>query len=272
MSLFMGDPDMGIRHVEQVIPLLEQMDDAALQHSASLWLVANQGPQSVTLIRDILTREIEWARAHASPYLAFDIGILSAFLLDWNELELAEKIALEGLAVCRAADDISGVAQLLLLQAGIDLARGNDAGARAYVEQGIAQSREADEHVLLADGLVELSTVALRQRDDACVSASVKEAIQLFRHIRNAERTAQCICIAAGLAHLRGQRERAARLLAVSQAHYESKVTERLSFYAEYELRFAALRSEMSPADFDHAWATGKQMTLKDAVAEVLSM
>jgi hypothetical protein len=169
---------------------------------------------------------------------------------------------------------LEGKSPALTLLAILTRSRGDYFQARAMLGQSLVAARRTDNRVLIADALVELANVMLSLGDDAHVTGVLKEAIGIYHWVGNTERVAQCLAVAARLAHAQGQPKSAIRLLASTADAYVHKrtvVCEHTMFYQDYERQLAALHDEVDSTAFEQSWAEGQAMTLDQAVDYLLN-
>ncbi len=213
-------------------------------------------------------------RAGNRTAVAYGLIFLGQVLTEYGDYDQAAAAFAESEVIMRAAGELNGLSWMLTCAGILAAARGDYEPACAVLEESLSIARQIDNQVFLADAQVELASVALHLGDYARAAANLREALAIYRWVGNAERVAQCLALAARLAHLQGQPERAIYLLAATAdayAHRPIATCLHISFYKAHEQQLAALRAEVDPAVFKRAWAEGRAMSLDQAAEFTLN-
>jgi hypothetical protein len=153
--------------------------------------------------------------------------------------------------------------------------QGDYAQARKVLEESVAirRSRGPSNHLMIT--LIDLGTVGLYQGDIALARDALREGIPFHYKLDNMERVAQGLVLAAGVAQANGAHVQAVRLLgavaAIRRDYSKHGVFER-ELFAAYERQLPVVRSGMKAAAFDRAWAEGQQLSIKEAIAQAMTV
>jgi predicted ATPase len=150
-------------------------------------------------------------------------------------------------------------------------ASGDDNRARAFLEESVALLRTRIQHWALFWALQELGHVVQSQGDTEGGRALLREGLRLqMQHGMNWN-LGLSLERFAGLAAGQGRAERAAQLFGAAEALRETigrpiPAGDR----ADYDRDVTAARLQLAEATFAAAWATGRTMTIEDAIAYAL--
>ena len=152
---------------------------------------------------------------------------------------------------------------------------GDDVQAGTLLEQSTILSRQLRDPIGIADNLCTLAVLALRQQNNSGALAALKESLVLFDSVGNLERIGQCLALGASYVHANGDLNHAVMLLGASdcvwrQAPQVFQLEPEVS--AEYDRLLPLVRLELADAEFQAVWAIGQQMTIQQAVANVLAI
>jgi tetratricopeptide (TPR) repeat protein len=149
--------------------------------------------------------------------------------------------------------------------------RGELGQARESYEQSLAiHRRESKDGSAVA--LVNLGFVAFAQGDIDAARQFFEESLALSRELGIKALVASCLEGLAGVDAVRGDPERAARLLGAAEAlrtaiHQPIEPADR----ADYERFVAAARSRLDEASFKAAWEAGAHLSLEEATELALA-
>jgi predicted ATPase/transcriptional regulator with XRE-family HTH domain len=274
LAIRRGDFDQAFEHFTISTPLAYQAENDRLIAYAALGLgyMTADHEESVRLMTAVvrLCHEsgLEWEAACAQ--LCLGIRLRNAGSRDQALGYLHAALAvLHDLGDTQMANDVLHVLGLAALD------DGDDTRARALFEQAVSQAYILRDPISIADNLVELASIALQQHDHARAISALKECLLTFRNVGNLGRVSQCLWVAAGVAHSRGELRLAASLLAVAQStrsRFGSHPGFQHRFQAGLERNLALVRSAFDPPDFDRAWAAGQQMTVEEAMAAAMAL
>src|SRR5262249_35860897 len=120
-----------------------------------------------------------------------------------------------------------------------------------------------------AEVLCDMGRLAYAQGDEQRAAACYRESLALFRELEGKRLVSVCLEGLAGLAEVRKQPERAARLFGAAEALRESGGRPLPPVYrADYDKAVAAARAQLDPASWAAAWAAGRALPLEQAIAE----
>jgi len=164
-----------------------------------------------------------------------------------------------------------GVAASLVSLGTIAHAEGDNARAVIFLEESLTLLRELGNAIYIAWCLAVLGRVATDQGDWDLAVDRFAESLTLFRELIQPNGITYVLEGAAGLAAAHGQTYRAACLFGAVEALRESIHTPLSAFdRPEYERKVATVRAQMDTPTFAAAWATGRAMTLEQAIAYAL--
>jgi non-specific serine/threonine protein kinase len=143
--------------------------------------------------------------------------------------------------------------------------------AAAYCAESLALFRAVDDTWFIAVALNILGRVTHSTGDNRRADELHRESLALFRDLGNRWGIALCVGGLAAVAGAQGQPERAARLLGAEEALRET-IGEPLfqTIRADHERMVAIVRAALSADVFVTAWASGRAMTLEQAIAYAL--
>jgi predicted ATPase/transcriptional regulator with XRE-family HTH domain len=196
---------------------------------------------------------------------------LGAYMRKQGDPQVAQETLLRGLLLARQLGDRFFISQLLLKLGLRAVDRGDFRTARPMFEESVAQVRELGDPVGVADAIIELCTCGLLQGDWDLARAALKESIAAYGKVGNNERLAQCVSIAAGIAHAHGEHERAACLLgavAAARAGTQRRFEFISRLYDDYDRLLPLLKEALDPMAFERAWEVGRRMSLSQALEE----
>lgn len=196
---------------------------------------------------------------------------LGAYMRKQGNPQVALETLTIGLSLARQTGDRLFISQMLLKLGLRAMERGDHSAARPMLQEGVAQVRELGDPVGVADAVIELCTLGLLQGDWELARVMLKESIAAYGKIGNNERLAQCVSIAAGIAHAHGEHECAARLLgavATARAGTQRRFEFISRLYEDYDRLLPMVREQLNPAAFDRAWDEGLRMSLPEALSQ----
>lgn len=150
--------------------------------------------------------------------------------------------------------------------------QGQVAEAVALLEESVALFREIGGALGLAEALPHLGAVVHAQGDRARSHALLREGLRLQQSQEYKRFIPAGLELSAELAVDEGRPEHAVRLCDAAEALREA--ISALLWPIDrpgYERRVASARAALAPAAFEAAWAAGRALTWKQAIAEALS-
>jgi tetratricopeptide (TPR) repeat protein len=205
--------------------------------------------------------------------MAWALGFLAMARLLLGQLDECKRLYDEALALFREVNDRDGIAWVLLVLG--EMARMQDDYARAekLYNESLALYQEMGSNRFVGELLFNLGSVAYHQGDYKRMRALLEECLTTAWELGIRDLTANALVGLAGALGVHGQPDRAARLLGASEAHLEALGVEVVSSPADrpdYERYVADARAQLDEVVFEAAWAEGRAMRLKQAVAYAL--
>jgi DNA-binding CsgD family transcriptional regulator len=184
----------------------------------------------------------------------------------------AEQLFEECMSLFEELGDQAGIATVLLYQ-GISAGyQGQYREAAALLERSLPSLRELGDSVGVARAFFGLGMAARHQDDLVKAKASFAEGVRVAGEKGARLEISQCLEGLAGVANAQRQPRRAARLLGAAEALREAIGAEQPSAMREEYARDAAIaRAELEDRVFRAAWATGRALTLEQAMAYALA-
>ncbi|HET9494084.1 MAG TPA: tetratricopeptide repeat protein, partial [Chloroflexia bacterium] len=233
VALWLGEYDLSLSLIQEALAIFRRLGDKS---SAS---------NALTLTGTILMLKEEYRAAQAP--------------LD------------ESLAISRELGNDLGITSTLSELASVAFHLGDLDKARALLEESLGIARELGVDWVIAKVLARLGTLALRQGDPQEAEASSLEGLDRYRRSGNKRWTRWYLVSLAEVARLRGQLERAAKLIGASEGpisaaggHYEPGMR------AEIDRIIAGVRAEMDEETFESFQEEGRAMAPEEAIAYAL--
>jgi ATP/maltotriose-dependent transcriptional regulator MalT len=204
---------------------------------------------------------------------AFALMCLGVQDLDQGEYERAKPFIEEALTLSRELGDDRTIGYALHNLADVARHTGHYEQARALGMEAISVSQEMDDEWTVARNFVWLGIVTAYRGDDYEEAAGfLEEGFELIREVGDWEWVAYALDSFAVLAGAKAQGERAARLWGAAEALRKSigaalHATDR----PDYERSVGAVRSQLSEADWEAAFAQGMAMSAEEAAEYALS-
>jgi predicted ATPase len=204
---------------------------------------------------------------------AWALNYLGRSLNDQGQYAPA-RIALEdSLSICRALGDGIGIANSFRELADIALAQGDDIRARQLYAETASLYKDLRDMNQSAYPLRRLAYFTLADGDGIQAAAQFVESLQINRQIGDPRGITASIAGLAAVALGRGKKLQAAHLFGAVEAILVAIVAPLLpTDRREYARNVAALRAQLSEADFAAAWGEGCGMTLDQAVVYALEL
>jgi non-specific serine/threonine protein kinase len=165
------------------------------------------------------------------------------------------------------------VAQLLLLEGGVALARGDRARMVTLNEEGLALFREVGDAHGVVMCLMNTGLITLSWDDYERATTLLRESLSLARELDHKLFIQYCIIGLAGVAAAQGWPVRAARLWGAAEGMsetYGTHFTRAGHSLIDYEGRLDAARTQLEEAAWTAAWAEGRAMATEQAVEYAL--
>jgi predicted ATPase/class 3 adenylate cyclase len=227
----LGDPHAGLLRAREARLLAQSSDDEDLRYYAALELAINEDHVGD---HEASRRHYEEAANHA-----------------------------------RAAGSAYGVSMVLHNLGNLELVRGDLTAAREYLEQAVAVDREHDLRGVLANSVVDLGFVALRDRREDDAVEHFAESLELSVETERREILGWAL---VGLAATAGRMHggaRAATLLGAAWRLHATFGVSQAYFKVGEEIKAStasAARAELGEAEFERAFAEGQALSQEQAV------
>jgi predicted ATPase/DNA-binding XRE family transcriptional regulator len=254
-------------------------EDAALPPVArarALWVMAQQSFVRGEVDRTAASADDSIAAARAADdaeTLITALMLRGLAALSERDLDAAEGLLSESLALFRQQSDDWGIAYGLIGLAQVAMARGDDERARDLLTRNERMLRAAGDWFTLTANLNTQALAARLRGDEEQAGALLRESVGFAATLRDAWTVVLGASGLAGVATKLGQPERAARLFGAVDALRESTGAD-VSWTAWRDLNerdLAAARENLDAETFDAARAEGRTMTFEEAVAEALA-
>jgi predicted ATPase len=198
-----------------------------------------------------------------------ELGILASAQ---GDVEQAIAYHTESLALRRELGDTQGVAISLINLGALALHHGQWERARAECAESLALFREVGDKDGTAIALANLGRLAAQNGDDAQAATHLRDSLRLFAEVGNRGRYPLCLEELAGVARRREQFARAAQLFGAA-----ATIAEGIGFPLLPEHRglntaqdLTTLCTQMTTAEFETAWETGRAMPEEQAIKYAL--
>lgn len=268
LAWFQGDSERATALREEGLRLPRQRGDkggiaAALNGLGRLAFTRGDYPAARTMLEEALTMHREIGEKWGIAESLFLSGTAAAFQNDPAAARLLE----EALALFREAGDRGYIADSLGVLGMLALGRGDYAAARSLAEEcratveSLGGRRSGKVSGILGD-------VALGQGEWETARALYEEALPILQDLDDEWWIAWCLEGLAGVAASQRQPARAAQLFGAARALREAIDAPRpVAYRTDYERNLAAARAQLDKATFAAAWAEGRKMTPRQALA-----
>jgi non-specific serine/threonine protein kinase len=201
------------------------------------------------------------------------LSILGAVLSDLGEMETANAVMQESIALFRATADSWGLGTALHFLGTAAFRHGDSARARQCYEESLAHCRQVGDKPQTAYVLRHLGYVAHAEAQHDEALRHISESLDLNREIEDLRGVAACVAALAGLAITQGQPALAARLSGSAAALLERAGATALhpTDRPHHVRTLASARAALGDAVFEAMLAEGRALPLPDAIAEVLA-
>jgi predicted ATPase/DNA-binding CsgD family transcriptional regulator len=199
------------------------------------------------------------------------LNMLAQVSLEQGDTAVARALGEQSLAIAQELGDNIGSANPLNTLGEIARFQGDFARARSYYEQCLALGHTLNDTYLIARTAANLGYVTLNQGDADRAAALFQEGlIPAWQAERRGFMILSLVGL-AGVACARQQLERATRLLGAATAlldatHATLDTTDR----RDYDRIMVKVRDQLDEASFAAAWAEGRAMPIKQAIAYAL--
>ncbi|MFN8495953.1 MAG: BTAD domain-containing putative transcriptional regulator [Caldilineaceae bacterium] len=189
-----------------------------------------------------------------------------------NDYRRETALMAESLAINREIGDKHSIAYLLSALGDQMLRQGDLVQAAQHHHNALALFRELGVQRGIGVALHNLADVAVCQGNRGQAAVYIHESLMLFQKLGNQEWCILCLITLAQLAAAAGRLVRAAQLLGVIEAQLERLGTRLWPLdRANYEQTVTTVRTSLEQSAFTQALATGRAMSLEQAIAFALS-
>lgn len=212
------------------------------------------------------------ARAHGDRLnQAWSLHILAREMLARGEHDAAQQYIAHALQLWQQVQGAWGIADSLNSLGEIALLQGDAETARLYYEEAVVQLRHLQDYDLLAFPLRRLGQIALHQGQYERATALCRESLALNVQVGSKRGIAACLATGGAILAAQGETELGARVLGAASAlldaiHAQLSQLDRL----EYERGVETVHTCLSARAFSAAWASGRALTLTQALQLVL--
>jgi predicted ATPase/class 3 adenylate cyclase len=269
-----GDFEYGRQLVFESLALYRELSDKAGMASVLAWI-------GTTVVVDS-----DYQRAHTyldeSLLICREAGNLTGMArglshlgdldIKYGNYDNARRQLEEALTIQRQLGRSGNTIQILARLGELAARMGDNARAHVYYEESLSLiSQAGGNFIMMRWVLVKLGYAALRQGNDARARDLLEQSLHHFK--KNGEKIGVIYTLEgwAGLAMLQGQFERAAQLIAWADhgrkisGHPRPPVEQ-----ADVDRDLATIRAQLDEATFAAAQATGRAMTMDEAIAYAL--
>jgi non-specific serine/threonine protein kinase len=269
-----GYPSEGRQWLERALSgscVLSDMRAEVLNGAGYLALFQGDYELAITRLQESITlfKELE-----DDPGLANALSNLGISLLLVGDRERATPLREDAEALRQGLADEQPSVDLLVFLGMVALDESDYEQMALLLEEGLALSRSLGDVRGMVPCLTVLGLGLLKNGDCERAALLLEECLYLTaRRIRHKLGTAYCLLGLAGVAALRGEPARAARLWGAAEALREV-LRQPLAPYDQsnydYEGYRDAARSQLDESDWKAAWLEGRTMTLEQIVAYAL--
>jgi predicted ATPase/class 3 adenylate cyclase len=254
-------------------PAVARARAAALSVAGTLAFIRSDYDRAVALLQDSLTLRRE---LNDQAGIATSLHNLSRVRFYQGDHETAVALCEESLAVRRDLGDKRGVAMSLNTLGVIARNRGDQTAARTLLEESLALFRDLGDQWGIGLLLNNLARAARDLGDWTWTAQLCAESLALFREVGDRHGLAWVLSNLAIVAQSRGAWAQAARLVGVVEALRETLGSSALSLSpaerAAYEAAVATTRARLGDEAFAAAWAEGRALPLRQAIADALEV
>ena len=197
---------------------------------------------------------------------------LGYLAIDESDEQQAGTLFQESLRLARAINNAHHIAQIRVGLGIVSQRRGAPDEAAAHYAEALAQLRGLEQSGLLVLSLLNLAELAFQRGELAEATTRYAECLRLV--VKQSERwwIADCLVGFAQLAAAHGQLGRAVRLSGAAAAFFDAlAVPPAFAGRAAFERMLTGWRAELDEETFAAEWATGRALTLEQAIAEAVA-
>jgi tetratricopeptide (TPR) repeat protein len=197
------------------------------------------------------------------------LGVLAQYQGDYDQ---AYKFHAESLTYRRAAGDLRDIAVSLNNLAMVAQERGEFARAEELYDESITLFYQINDARGIAAVLANRGALMIDQEEAGQAEVSFKESLSILRELGQRDDIIECLEGFAGVAILRGQTRRAARLFGTAQALREMIGSPVPPYkHARYRRFSEKVSANLDPETLEDELAIGKKISLDEAIEFALS-
>jgi len=203
--------------------------------------------------------------------VAASLNNLAVLAREQGDLSAARALLVESLAIRRQLGDPREIAVSLNNVGMVAREQGDLEPARAFAEEGLALAQQLGFKQVLATSMDTLGHVEHAQGNLQAAESLFKKSLAGFRELDTKREIAGAFEGLAIVVSEQGSAERAARFMGVAEAIRESiGAPVAGSLRAESERNIAAVRAQLDEKTFADAWASGRALSLDQAIQYAL--
>jgi tetratricopeptide (TPR) repeat protein len=190
---------------------------------------------------------------------------LTRELGDYSE---SEKFSRESLAIARELGSKSSAGSALANLGWLSMIIGDYAASQDFIEESLALRQEGGDKFGVAASLTQRGYLAWHQGEFPAARDALRQGLALWREMEvTSVHTCQCLTGFAAVDVSEGRLARGASLLGLIAAESERIDRHPKDIYLRvYEQTLAAAQAQMDPEAFDEAWASGRALTMAQAM------
>jgi predicted ATPase len=272
MAVNQGEVARSIILHEESLALYRGLGDAAGTAEALLWLGrAKVWQGAYAQAHSLLAEGLAMFQVQQNTWMImWALQSLGDMAFNNAEVPQAHTYFQEALVLCSDLGDMFGSAHARANLGRAAHALGDDRQAQIYYAESLAAFRELGQRNI-AHLYLDLGRLARTQGDITQARTYYTQSMALFREFMDKQRLPECFEDIAGLAGA-AQPASAARLFGAAEAVRESAGIPLPPVQrAAYERDLAEARAQLDQVAWETAWATGRGLTLEQAIAEALA-
>jgi tetratricopeptide (TPR) repeat protein len=258
---------------EESLALYRGLGDAAGTAEALLWLGrAKVWQGAYAQAHSLLAEGLAMFQVQQNTWMImWALQSLGDMAFNNAEVPQAHAYFQEALVLCSDLGDLFSSAHARENLGRVAHALGDDRQAQTYYAESLAAFRELGQRNI-AHVYLDLGRVAHTQGDTTQARTYYSQSLALFREFMDKQRFPECFEDIAGLAGA-AQPAGAARLFGAAEAVRESAGVPLPPVQrAAYERDLAAARALLDEATFGAAWASGRALSLEQAITEAFDL
>jgi predicted ATPase/class 3 adenylate cyclase len=273
LALAQGDLAVAQTLAEEGQALAQEIGDPSLIANALLpagWATFRQG--DVTAGRRLIEESLALHRKLGSQLgVGQALSGLAVLSSRQGDYATARSLSEQSLAIAQELGVIYGIADELSHLGEIARIQGDLKLARAHFEQCLAHGRALNNSNWIAHACTKLGYITLNEGDADHATALFQESLMRHWEAERKIRIPDGLVGLGGVADLRRQPERAARLLGAAAALLDAMpATLDPADHLDYERIVANVQAQLDETSYATAWAEGRAMTLEQAIAYAL--